>query len=169
MILLDPGASTYFGQWGIIPEIPQGGAWYNVAGQPQGSQNFTLDGTDNTDLMLGTIVIHPAPESLQAVKVITGDYTADIGKANSAVLPMETKSGSNAFHGLISDFRTSAAFLARNPDFRVALAEAGRRHLLNTRTPEAVARRYDAIYRHAWERRRTGSSATGMNLQPLTA
>ena len=115
LILLDPGASTYFGQWGIIPEIPQGGAWYNVAGQPQGSQNFTLDGTDNTDLMLGTIVINPAPESLQAVKVITGDYTADIGKANSAVLPMETKSGSNAFHGLISDFRTSAAFLARNP------------------------------------------------------
>jgi hypothetical protein len=115
LILLDPGASTYFGQWGIIPEIPQGGAWYNVAGQPQGSQDFTLDGTDNTDLMLGTIVINPAPESLQAVKVITGNYTADIGKSNSAVLPMETKSGSNSFHGLISDFRTSAANLARNP------------------------------------------------------
>lgn len=115
LILLDPGASTYFGQWGIIPEIPQGGAWYNVAGQPQGSQDFTLDGTDNTDLMLGTIVINPAPESLQAVKIMTGDYTADVGKSNSAVLPMETKSGSNSFHGLISDFRTSSYFLARNP------------------------------------------------------
>jgi hypothetical protein len=115
LILLDPGASTYFGQWGIIPEVAVGGAWYNVAGQPQGSQDFTLDGTDNTDLMLGTIVINPAPESLSAVKIITNSYSADIGKSNSAVLPMETKSGSNSFHGSISDFRTSGAFLARNP------------------------------------------------------
>lgn len=115
LILLNPGATTYFGQWGIIPEIAVGGAWYNVNGQPQGSQDFTLDGTDNTDLMLGTIVINPAPDSLQAVKIITSNYSADTGKSNSAVLPMETKSGSNSFHGLISDFRTSAAFLARNP------------------------------------------------------
>ena len=115
LILLDPGASTYFGQWGIIPEVAVGGAWYNIAGQPQGSQDFTLDGTDNTDLMLGTIVINPAPESLSAVKIITNSYSADIGKSNSAVLPMETKSGSNSFHGSISDFRTSGAFLARNP------------------------------------------------------
>ena len=115
LILLNPGASTYFGQWGIIPEVAVGGAWYNVDGQPQGSQDFMLDGTDNEDLMLGTIVINPAPGSLQAVKVITNNYSADIGKANSAVLPMETKSGSNSFHGEISDFRTSSANLARNP------------------------------------------------------
>jgi outer membrane receptor protein involved in Fe transport len=115
LILLNPGASTYFGQWGVIPEIGVGGAWYNVDGQPQGSEDFTLDGTDNEDLMLGTIVINPAPDSMSSVKVITNNYSADIGKSNSAVLPMETKSGSNAFHGLISDFRTSSANLAINP------------------------------------------------------
>ena len=115
LVLLNPGATTYFGQWGVIPEIAVGGAWYNVNGQPQGSEDFTLDGTDNTDLMLGTIVINPAPYSLQSVKIITGNYSADTGKSNSAVLPMETKSGSNSFHGSVSDFRTSAAFLARNP------------------------------------------------------
>lgn len=71
--------------------------------------------------------------------------------------------------GDMPDLARRAAFLARNPDFRAALAQAGRRHLLETRTPEAVARRYDAIYHHAWERRRSGSSSTGMNLQPLTA
>ena len=115
LILLNPGASTYFGQWGIIPEVAVGGAWYNVNGQPQGSEDFLLDGTDNEDLMLGTIVINAAPDSLQAVKVITSNYSADVGKTNSAVLPMETKSGSNTFHGEISDFRTSSANLARNP------------------------------------------------------
>jgi glycosyltransferase involved in cell wall biosynthesis len=70
--------------------------------------------------------------------------------------------------GDMPDLARRAAFLGRNPDFRVALAQAGQRHLLETRTPEAVARRYDFIYRHAWERRRTGP-ASGMNLQPLTA
>ena len=115
LILLNPGASTYFGQWGVIPEIGVGGAWYNVDGQPQGSEDFTLDGTDNEDLMLGTIVINPAPDSMSSVKVITNNYSADIGKSNSAVLPMETKSGSNSFHGLVSDFRTSSANLAINP------------------------------------------------------
>lgn len=115
LILLNPGASTYFGQWGIIPEVAVNGAWYNIDGQPQGSEDFTLDGTDNEDLMLGTIVINPAPDSLQAAKVLTNDFSADVGKSSSAVLPMETKSGTNSFHGLISDFRTSAEFLARNP------------------------------------------------------
>jgi hypothetical protein len=115
LVLLNPGASTYFGQWGVIPEIGVGGGWYNVDGQPQGSEDFTLDGTDNEDLMLGTIVINPAPDSMSSVKVITNNYSADIGKSNSAVLPMETKSGSNSFHGLLSDFRTSAANLAINP------------------------------------------------------
>ena len=71
--------------------------------------------------------------------------------------------------GDVRDLARRAGFLARNPDFRIALAQAGQRHLLETRTPEAVARRYDAIYRHAWERRRSGSSFSGMNLQPLTA
>ncbi len=70
--------------------------------------------------------------------------------------------------GDMADLARRAAFLARNPDFRIALTRAGRKHLLETRTPEAVARRYHSIYRRAWDRRRTGTSSTGMNLQPLT-
>lgn len=71
--------------------------------------------------------------------------------------------------GDVRDLAYRAAFLARNPDFRVGLVEAGRKHLLETRSPEVVARRYHAVYRHAWERRRASSSTGGMNLQPLTA
>jgi glycosyltransferase involved in cell wall biosynthesis len=71
--------------------------------------------------------------------------------------------------GDVRDLALRAVFLARNPDFRVALARAGQNHLLETRTPEAVARRYHAIYRHAWERRRSGPPMSGFNWQPLTA
>jgi hypothetical protein len=66
----------------------------------------------------------------------------------------------------IHDLARRAAFLAANPDFRMALAESGRKHLLETRTPEAVACRYDAVYRHAWNRRRSGTNSTnGFTLQ----
>ncbi len=136
LILLNPGASTYFGQWGIIPEVAVGGAWYNVDGQPQGSEDFMLDGTDNEDLMLGTIVINPAPDSLAAVKILTNDFSADVGKSNSAAMPMETKSGTNSFHGELSDFRTSAANLARNPFNAVQSAPGGVPAALNNQ-PEA--------------------------------
>lgn len=50
------------------------------------------------------------------------------------------------------DLAYRAAFLARNPDFRGALAAAGRAHLQATRGPHAVARRYDEVYRHAVSR-----------------
>jgi hypothetical protein len=72
--------------------------------------------------------------------------------------------------GDLRDLAHRATFLARNPDLRAALAESGRRHLLETRAPEAVGRQYDVVYRHAFSRRRPGASAgTGMNLQPLVA
>ena len=71
--------------------------------------------------------------------------------------------------GDIRDLAYRCAFLAHNPDFRGALVEAGRSFLLEPRSPEVVAQRYDEVYRHAWERRRSGSPSGGMNLQPLTA
>jgi hypothetical protein len=68
--------------------------------------------------------------------------------------------------GDLRDLAARAAFLAAHPDFRLALAESGRKHLLETRTPEAVACRYDWVYRHAWNRRRSGASPfTGLTLQ----
>jgi glycosyltransferase involved in cell wall biosynthesis len=59
------------------------------------------------------------------------------------------------------DFAGRAAFLARNPSFRTALALSGRTHLQATRSPKAVARKYDEVYRHAFQRRHRG------NMDPL--
>lgn len=50
------------------------------------------------------------------------------------------------------DLGHRAAFLARNPDFRAALGNAGREHISATRGPLAVAEMYDAVYRHAFSR-----------------
>ena len=49
------------------------------------------------------------------------------------------------------DLAHRLAFLARNRDFRKALGENGRKHILETRTPERVGQRYAEVYRHAYD------------------
>jgi len=67
------------------------------------------------------------------------------------------------------DLAGRASFLARNPDFRRGLGKAARTFLAETRSPEAVARQYDAVYRHAFARRRDESQNLFGRLQPLQA
>jgi glycosyltransferase involved in cell wall biosynthesis len=55
------------------------------------------------------------------------------------------------------DLAGRAAFLARNPDFRTALAVSGRTHVQATRSAKIVARKYDDVYRHAFQRRHRGN------------
>jgi len=115
LILLTPGAYAALGQMGVQALNPAAGSTYTVNGQPVGGVNYTLDGTDNTGPILGYIIINPAPNSVQEAKTITSTYNADTGRATSAVFATQTRSGTNSFHGLLSDVRTSAANLARDP------------------------------------------------------
>lgn len=42
--------------------------------------NFILDGIDNNELLLSTVVIFPAPDALQEFKVQTSSYSAEFGR-----------------------------------------------------------------------------------------
>jgi glycosyltransferase involved in cell wall biosynthesis len=67
------------------------------------------------------------------------------------------------------DLACRAAFLARNADFRAALAASGRAHLAATRGPAAVASFYDEVYRHAWRKRPGGPQDMIRQLQAVQA
>ena len=56
--------------------------------------------------------------------------------------------------GEVNDIAQRAGFLAGNPQFRRALAAAGREHCLATRSAEAVGAQYDAVYRSAFSKRK---------------
>ena len=96
-------------------ENPQGSKQIQVDGQAFGGVNYTLDGTDNQDPILGIIVINPNSDSMTEAKIATQNFDAEFGKAVSAVITVQTKSGSNTFHGTAFDNRESAANLARDP------------------------------------------------------
>ena len=86
-----------------------------VNGQAFAGTAFELDGTDNQDPILGIIVINPTMDAVTETKITTQNFDAELGKAVSAVVTAQTKSGTNSFHGSVYDFRTSNANLARDP------------------------------------------------------
>jgi|GEM_PF-131763 len=112
--LLLPGA-VQLGWAHAASENPQGSKQIQIDGQAFGGVNYTLDGTDNQDAILGIIVINPNSESMSEVKIATQNFDAEFGKAVASVQTVQTKSGTNAFHGTLFDNRESNANLARDP------------------------------------------------------
>ena len=112
--LLLPGAQL-LGWSHAADENPQGSKQIQVDGQAFGGTAFELDGTDNQDPILGIIVINPAMDSVTETKITTQNFDAELGKAVSAVVTAQTRSGTNGFHGSAYDFRTGNANYARDP------------------------------------------------------
>jgi outer membrane receptor protein involved in Fe transport len=112
--LLLPGAQL-LGWSHAADEDPQGSKQIQVDGQAFGGTAFELDGTDNEDPILGIIVINPAMDSVTETKITTQNFDAELGKAVSAVVTAQTRSGTNQFHGSLYDFRTGNANYARDP------------------------------------------------------
>ena len=112
--LLLPGAQL-LGWSHAADENPQGSKQIQVDGQAFGGTAFELDGTDNEDPILGIIVINPSMDSVTETKITTQNFDAELGKAVSAVVTAQTRSGTNSFHGSVYDFRTGNANYARDP------------------------------------------------------
>jgi hypothetical protein len=112
--LLLPGAQQL--TWAhAADENPQGSQQIQIDGQAFGGVAYELDGTDNQDPILGIIVINPALDAVTEAKIATQNFDAEFGKAVSAVVTAQTKSGSNTFHGSAFYYRQSNANLARDP------------------------------------------------------
>ena len=112
--LLLPGAQK-LGWSHAADENPQGSQQIQIDGQAFGGTAFELDGTDNQDPILGIIVINPSIDTVTETKITTQNYDAELGKAVSAVVTAQTRSGTNSFHGDAYDFRTGNANIARDP------------------------------------------------------
>src|SRR5262250_749451 len=97
--LLSPGTQKLVGWSHAATENPQGGGQIFVNGQHFSGTSFELDGTDNQDPILGIIVVNPNLDAVQESKITLQDYDAEFGKAVAGIVTVQTKSGSNEFHG----------------------------------------------------------------------
>ena len=114
LVLLAPAttASTFSN---ANAEDPQRSIPISSNGQSPFSAGFVLDGANDKDGFIGEIVVNPPLDSIQELKFINQNYDAEFGAAVAGVTVMQTKSGTNRFHGSAYDYRHSDAQQARDP------------------------------------------------------
>jgi hypothetical protein len=99
----EPGAST------VSFSINGGRTEYN---------NFEIDGGDALDNgSNSTLNVYPSIDAIAEVKVLTSNYSAQYGKNGSGTVEVETKSGTNHFHGDLYEFLRNTDFNA-TPEFQ---------------------------------------------------
>jgi hypothetical protein len=114
LVTLVPGVSNQTGQdEGTV------GVYGNVAFSVNGGRteynNWELDGGDNMDNGSNvTLNVYPSLEAISEFKVLTSNYGAQYGRNGSGTVEVETKSGTNSFHGNVYEFVRNDAFNARN-------------------------------------------------------
>jgi outer membrane receptor protein involved in Fe transport len=113
-ILLTPGTQQ-LGWQHAASENPQGSTQIQVNGQHFSGTGYQLDGTENRDPILGIIVINPNFEAIGETKITSQNYDAEFGQAIAGVVSVQTKSGTNEFHGSVFEFRQNDVLQARNP------------------------------------------------------
>lgn len=89
-------------------------ASFSANGMRARDNNFILDGVDDNELLLSTVVIFPSVDALQEFKVQTSTYSAEFGRSLGGVVNLQLKSGSNQFHGNLFEFLRNDKFDAND-------------------------------------------------------
>ncbi len=77
-------------------------------GQGSVGNMFIVDGLDITSAIRpGVLNLTPNPDSIQETSIQSNTFTVDYGRASSIQMVMTTKSGSDQFHGNVSDYFTN--------------------------------------------------------------
>ena len=85
-----------------------------VNGQPTSFNNFLIDGMDDNERSIGTVILKPSVDALQEMKVQTSLYSAEYGRTAGGVINFVTKSGTNELHGSLFEFLRNEKLDARN-------------------------------------------------------
>src|SRR2546423_5104757 len=114
LVTLVPGVSNQTGQdEGTVGVY--GSVAFSVNGGRTEYNNWELDGGDNMDNGSNeTLNVYPSLEAIAEFKVLTSNYGAQYGRNGSGTVEVETKSGTNNFHGNVYEFVRNDAFNARN-------------------------------------------------------
>ena len=86
-----------------------GGGALAVNGLRPQANNFLLDGFDNNESLVNTIVFFSSPDAIQEFKVATNIAPAEFGRAGGGIVNTAIKSGTNQIHGDVWEFFRNSA------------------------------------------------------------
>ena len=114
LVTLVPGVSNQTGQDEGVVGV-QGNVNYSINGGRTENNNWELDGGDIMDNGSNfSLNVYPSIEAIDEVQVLTSNYGAQYGKNASGTIEVETKSGTNHFHGSAYEFLRNELFNAHN-------------------------------------------------------
>jgi Carboxypeptidase regulatory-like domain len=111
-----------------------GGGSLSVNGLRPQADNFLLDGLDDNDSLINTILIFPNIDATQEFRIDTSIAPAQYGRAGGAIIASSIKSGTNQYHGSAFWFYRSGKFDA-NPSYRFLNAPASPNPSFNRNQP----------------------------------
>ena len=94
-----------------------GGASLSVNGLRPQNNNFMLDGVDNNESLVNTIIFFTPAEALQEFRVDTSVAPAEVGRAGGGVVNTSSKSGTNDIHGSAFEFLRNSVLDANTAYF----------------------------------------------------
>ena len=114
LVNLTPGVNSQTGQdEGTVGVY--GNVSYSVNGGRIEYNNWEIDGGDNMDNGSNdTLNVYPSIDAIAEFKVLTSNYGAQYGRNGSGTVEVETKAGTNRFHGDVYEFLRNNAFNAKN-------------------------------------------------------
>ena len=87
----------------------------SINGLRRNAVNYLVDGVNNTDVGSNiTLLSAPTVDSIGEVKVLTSNYTAEIGRSGGGAVIITTRGGGNNFRGSIYDFNRNDRFSANS-------------------------------------------------------
>jgi hypothetical protein len=113
LLALSPGATNQSGE----DEPGQGLSTvaYSVNGGRTEYNNWEIDGGNNMDDGSNTTLLsYPSLDSIAEVRVMSSNYGAQYGRNSSGTVEVETKSGTNKFHGDVFEYIRNDVFNANN-------------------------------------------------------
>ena len=93
------------------------GGGVHVNGSRDRAFNFTLDGIDINESTAGGsnfTPLRPNPDSIQEFQIVTGGFTAELGRSSGAQVTFVTRSGTNRFQGNLFEYYQTKEFMARS-------------------------------------------------------
>ena len=91
-----------------------GGSSLVVNGLRSQANNFILDGVDNNEGLVNSIMFFPPAEAIQEFRVNTSVAPAEFGRAGGAIMQTQIKSGTNQIHGSGFIFDQQSAYNAHS-------------------------------------------------------
>jgi hypothetical protein len=99
---------------GHVQNSTNNGVGFSINGQRSSGTEILLDGVENTELFGDVVGIHVPIDSIAEYRVTTSNFEPQYGRASGGVVNVVTASGTNAFHGTLTEFNRLAAYTANS-------------------------------------------------------